>query len=275
MSGILQQKVAIVTGSTRGIGKAIAKAFAAEGANVVVHGTHEQRAADTLKEITAAGGKAAVCLGDVADKTFVSRLVKFAVDTFGGLDIFVSNAGMSGFAPFLQMPSEMWQRFLDVHLSGAFYGGQAAARQMVAQGRGGRILNMSSVAGMFALYGFTCYSTVKAALISLTRVQAVELAEHKITANALVPGPVRNEMMDELWGSEKLAERSHTIPMNRLALPEEVANVAVFLASPAADYITGQTFVIDGGASAAGLYAHEVFKRYAAADIQKSVPRGG
>jgi 3-oxoacyl-[acyl-carrier protein] reductase len=133
----------------------------------------------------------------------------------------------------------------------------------VAQNRGGRILNMSSVAGAFGMHGFTAYATVKAALLGLTRVQAVELAEYKITANALAPGPVQNQMMDDLWGPEKLAERRHTIPLDRLAQPEDVAKVALFLASPAADYITGQAIVIDGGASAAGLYAHEVFKRLA------------
>jgi NAD(P)-dependent dehydrogenase (short-subunit alcohol dehydrogenase family) len=203
-----------------------------------------------------------VCVGDVAEAAFAPGLVEFAVERFGGVDLLVCNAGMSGFQPFLTMPHDMWHRFLGVHLSGSFYCGQAAARRMVEQGRGGRILNMSSVAGHFALYGFTCYSTVKAALLGLTRVEAVELAEYRITANALMPGPVQNEMMDALWGPEKLAERCKTIPAGRLAQPEEVARLAVFLASPAADYITGQSFVMDGGASAAGLYAHEVFKRH-------------
>jgi NAD(P)-dependent dehydrogenase (short-subunit alcohol dehydrogenase family) len=262
MPGTLLGQTAIVTGSTRGIGRAIPTRFAAEGANVVVHGTNEARAAETLAEIKAAGGSAATCLGDVADEAFAPRLVDFAVQQFGGLDIFVANAGMSGFQPFLTMSHDMWRRFLDVHLSGSFYGGQAAAQRMVAQGRGGRLLNMSSVASAFALYGFTAYSTVKAALISLTRVEAVELAEHKITANALVPGPVWNEMMEELWGPERLAERCKTIPMGRLAQGEDVARLALYLASPAADYVTGQAFVVDGGAAAAGLYAHEVFKHH-------------
>lgn len=260
MPGILEGKTAIVTGSTRGIGLAIAKVFAQAGANLVIHGTHADRAKDAVHEIEALGVKAAVCLGDVAEAAFATRLVDFAVDKFGGLDIFVANAGMSIMEPFLTMPHETWQRFLNVHVSGSFYGGQAAARRMVQQGRGGRIMNMSSVAGMSANYGFTAYCTVKTALLGLTRVQAVELAEHKITANALVPGPVWNEMMEELWGPEKLAERCKTIPMGRLAPGEDVGKTALFLASDAASYITGQTFVIDGGASAAGLYAHEVYK---------------
>lgn len=261
MGSLLAGRTAVVSGSSRGIGSAIAKLYASEGASVIIHGTKVERAEKVCGEIQAAGGKAAICLGDVADEAFAPRLIDFAVEQFGGLDIFVSNAGMSGFEPFLTMSHEMWRRFLDVHLSGAFYCGQAAARQMVKQGRGGRIMNMASVAGFFALYGFTAYSTVKAALMSLTRVQAVELAQYKITANTLVPGPVHNEMMDELWGPERLAERCKTIPIGRLATGQDVAQAALFLASPAADYVTGQTLVIDGGASAAGLYTHEVFKQ--------------
>lgn len=262
MADVLQGKVAVVTGSTRGIGRAIAEAYAAEGASVVVHGTNAERAAETVAKIRAAGGRAECCLGDVADEAFAPRLMDFAAETFGRLDILVANAGMSGFEPFLTMSHEMWQRFLNVHVSGSFYCGQEAAKRMVAAGQGGRILNMSSVASAFGLYGFTAYSTVKAALLSLTRVEAVELAEHKITANALVPGPVYNEMMEELWGPERLAERCKTIPLGRLATGEDVAAAAVFLASPAAACITGQTVIIDGGASAAGLYAHEVFKHH-------------
>jgi NAD(P)-dependent dehydrogenase (short-subunit alcohol dehydrogenase family) len=260
VAGILKGKTAIVTGSTRGIGRAIALEFAAEGAQVVVHGTNKERADQTVEEIASAGGHASAFLGDVAEETFAARLMEFTLKAFGGVDIFVSNAGMSAFEPFLTMSHETWQRFLNVHISGAFYCGQLAARRMVEQGRGGRIMNMSSIASSFANYGFTAYATVKAALLSLTRVQALELAEHKITANALVPGPVWNEMMEKLWGPEQLAQRCKTIPLGRLAQGEDVAKVALFLASSAADYITGQSFVIDGGASAAGLYAHEVFK---------------
>jgi NAD(P)-dependent dehydrogenase (short-subunit alcohol dehydrogenase family) len=264
MAGVLQGKVAIVTGSSRGIGRAIAEAYAREGAQVVVHGTNEKLAAETVARIREAGGVGESQLGDVADPAFAPRVVAFAVEKFGGLDILVSNAGMSGLEPLLTMPHETWRRFLDVHVSGSFYIGQEAARRMVAQGRGGRILNTSSVASTFAVYGLAAYGTAKAALLALTRGQAVEWAEHKITANALVPGPVRTDMMDEVWGPVRMAERCNTIPMGRMAEAEEVAALAVFLASPAAGYITGQSYVIDGGASAAGLYAHEVHKHWTA-----------
>jgi NAD(P)-dependent dehydrogenase (short-subunit alcohol dehydrogenase family) len=260
MSGMLKGKTAVVTGSTRGIGRSIAKVFAQEGANIIIHGTNMERAKDAVYEMEQLGTKAAACLGDVSDAPFAQQLMEFSVEKFGAVDIFVSNAGMSTFEPFLTMSHQTWHRFLNVHVSGAFYCGQAAAQQMVKQGRGGRIMNMSSIASSFALYGFTAYSTVKTALLGLTRVQAVELAEHNITANTLVPGPVWNEMMEELWGPEKLAERCKTIPMGRLAKGEDVGKTALFLASDAASYLTGQSFVIDGGASAAGLYAHEVYK---------------
>jgi 3-oxoacyl-[acyl-carrier protein] reductase len=261
MSQILAGKTAIVTGSTRGIGRAIALRFAREGARVVVNGTNPERGEAVLAELTALGAEAQLCLGDVSSPGFARQMAEFAKGKFGSIDIFVSNAGPVSFEPFLTMSGDTWRRFLDIHVSGAFYCGQAAANLMVDGGRGGRIINMASVAGNFGLYGFTAYSTVKGALMSLTRVQAVELAEHGITANAIAPGPVWNEMMEGLWGPERLEERCKTIPMGRLARADEVASLAVFLASAEAAYITGQTYVLDGGASAAGLYAHEVFKR--------------
>jgi len=263
MTTLLKNKTAIVTGSTSGIGRALAETFAAAGANIVIHGTNRERADEVLRRLRDAGHAAEVCLGDVAEEGFAARLVDCAVRAFGGVDILVNNAGMLGLEPFLTLKHETWRRFLDVHLSGAFYCGQAAARQMVEQKRGGRIINMSSVSSSFAYHGFTSYATVKGAVLSLTRVQAVELAEHKITANALVPGPVWNDAMDVLWGPERLAERCKTIPLGRLATGDDVAQAALYLVSPAADYITGQSFVIDGGASAAGLYAHEIYKRSA------------
>jgi NAD(P)-dependent dehydrogenase (short-subunit alcohol dehydrogenase family) len=131
---------------------------------------------------------------------------------------------------------------------------------MVAAGRGGRIIYMSSISAMNAMYGYAAYCSAKSAVMALTRVAALELAPHKITANAIAPGPVQNEMMDQLWGPERLKERSRGIPLGRIAQPEDVAEMALFLASERADYVTGQAFFVDGGASAAGLYTHEVFK---------------
>jgi 3-oxoacyl-[acyl-carrier protein] reductase len=132
---------------------------------------------------------------------------------------------------------------------------------MVAAGRGGRILYMSSISAMNAMYGYAGYCSAKSGVMGLMRVAALELASHGITANALAPGPVQSEMMDALWGPERLKERSQGIPLGRIANTGDVAEMALFLVSPGAAYITGQAFFVDGGASAAGLYTHEVFKR--------------
>jgi NAD(P)-dependent dehydrogenase (short-subunit alcohol dehydrogenase family) len=263
MTGKLSGKTAIVTGSSRGIGRAIALRFAGEGARVVIHGTDVARANAVAEEIRAAGSEDAIFLGDVTRDGFGEELAAFAVERFGAIDVLVANAGTASFAPFLEMTAETFRGFLDVHVTGAFTTSQACAKRMAAAGNGGRILYMSSISAMNAMYGYAGYCSAKSAVMALMRVAAVELAPHGITANALAPGPVQNEMMEQLWGPERLKERSRGIPLGRIAQPEDVAEMAVFLASPGAAYITGQAFFIDGGASAAGLYTHEVYKRVA------------
>lgn len=257
----LKGKAALITGSSSGIGRAIALRFAAEGALVTVHGTRAEKAAAVAEEIRAAGGAAEICITDVGTQQGCQEAVDFTLARFGGIDVLVNNAGQVTLEPFLEFPAESWQRFLDVHVSGAFYCTQAAARAMVAAGRQGCVLTTASVAGFNGMYGFAGYGTVKGALIAMTKTLAVELSQYRITVNALAPGPVLNEMMLGLWGEERLRDREKTIPLGRMAEAGEVAAMAAFLASEEGRYITGQTIVLDGGATAAGCYTHEVWKK--------------
>jgi len=163
----------------------------------------------------------------------------------------------------LEFDDASWRESMDVNVAGAMYGCQAAARAMVQAGKGGRLLTISTISANMAQFGFTGYGASKAALQGLTRVMAVELAEYGITANCIAPGPVTNDMLVNLYGEERLRERRKTIPLGRLAEASEIASMAVFLASKEAAYISGQTFIVDGGASAAGCYTMEVYKRAA------------
>ncbi len=253
----LDQQVAVITGSTKGLGREMAIRFAAEGCRVVVHGMDAERAEEVRQ---ACGPNSAVFLGDVADQPTAIELMDFAVKHFGRLDILVNNAGVVKMQPFLEFEAAVWQRLVDIHLSGAFYCAQAAARIMARSG-GGRILNISTIAASFGQFGFAAYAPVKAGVEALTRVMAVELAQHRISVNCIAPGPVWNDMMEHLYGLEKLAERCRTIPMQRMAEAAEVAELALYLLSPAAGYMTGQVLHLDGGASAAGCFTMEVYKR--------------
>jgi len=234
----------------------MASRFIAEGAKVVIHGTQAMRACEVAEEL---GG--ACCAGDVRRPETAQSLVKTCLDSFGRIDVFVANAGLVRMKPFLEYDDASWRESMDVNVSGTLYGCQAAARAMVEAGRGGRLLTVSTISATMGQYGFTGYGASKAALLGLTRVMAVELASHGITANCILPGPVMNDMLVNLYGEERLAERKKTIPLCRLGEAGEIASMAVFLASEEAGYITGQTFVVDGGASAAGCYTMEVFKR--------------
>ncbi|MBI4894028.1 MAG: SDR family oxidoreductase, partial [Acidobacteria bacterium] len=206
------------------------------------------------------GPEALVFLGDLSSRQASSDLMQFALDQSGSLDVLIANAGVVKMEPFLEFKEETWHELLGIHLSGAFFCGQAAARIM-AQAGGGRIINISTIAANFGQFGFAAYSPVKAGVEALTRVMAVELALHKISVHCIAPGPVWNDMMEHLYGPERLAERQRTIPLGRLAAAEEVAAAALYLCSPEAAYMTGQVLHLDGGASAAGPFTMEVFKR--------------
>jgi len=247
----LQGKAAIVTGGDTGIGKAIVQAFAREGASVVIdyHGNvapANELAAQILKE----GGKAVVCGADVRYAGEVEALVRKAVDAFGGLDIMVNNAGYEQQHPFLEMPFEVYRQTIDVNLTGTWLGSQFAAKQMAAQKRGGRIINISSIHEEVTMPTNSAYCASKGGIRMLARTIAVELAQYGITVNDVCPGAIDTPMDASLKRKpEEMQELLSEIPMARMGKPEEVAELCVYLASDAAAYVTGASYYLDGGMS--------------------------
>jgi glucose 1-dehydrogenase len=245
----LKDKTAIVTGASSGIGRSIALAFAREGAAVTVNYARDaEGAASTVKEIEDGGGRAVAVRADVSKPEDVKALVERAVKELGGLDIIVNNAGVEHKMPFLETPLEVWEEIIAVNLTGPWLGCQEAARQMVGQGAPGRIINVSSVHEDLPMPTNSPYCAAKGGLRMLTRTIAVELAPHGITVNNVAPGAVATPMDATLEANAgQIEELLSEIPLGRMGRPEEVASLAVYLASDAASYVTGSTFVIDGG----------------------------
>jgi glucose 1-dehydrogenase len=245
----LENKVAVVTGSSSGIGEAIALAFAGEGAAVIVnYSRHEDAAQKVLEEIEGSGGKGLVVGADVSDPKEVEAMVQQAVGAFGRLDIMVNNAGVERKMPFLETPFEVWQETIAVNLTGTWLGCQAAAKQIVAQGDGGRIVNVSSVHEDLAMPTNAPYCATKGGVRMLMRTLAVELAQHDITVNNIAPGAIETPMDAPLeQDPDEMKELLSEIPMGRMGKPEEVANLAFFLASDDSSYVTGSTLFVDGG----------------------------
>jgi 3-oxoacyl-[acyl-carrier protein] reductase len=244
----LKDKVALVTGSSRGVGKAIALAFAKEGAKVMINYTSNEKAAnEVLETIQKMGGQGRVFKADVAKKAEAQALVQATVDAFGGLDILVNNAGFTRPSMMLKMSEEQWNAVVDIHLKGAFLCAQAAAPHMIAK-NSGKIINVTSVAGMVGTVGQINYSAAKGGVISMTKSMARELARNNICANVISLGIVPTDMSEKITTDEKLKE----IYMNRILLKrfgetEELTPAFVFLASDEANYITGQLLAVDGG----------------------------
>jgi len=245
----LENKVAVVTGSSSGIGEAIALAFAQEGAAVVVnYSRHEDAAQKVLEKIEGAGGKGLVVGADVSDPKEVEAMVQQATDAFGRLDIMVNNAGMERKMPFLETPFEVWQETIAVNLTGTWLGCQAAAKRMVSQGDPGRIINVSSVHEDLAMPTNAPYCATKGGVRMLMRTLAVELAPHNITVNDIAPGAIETPMDAPLEEHpDEMKELLSEIPLGRMGKPEEVANLALFLASDDSSYVTGSTLFVDGG----------------------------
>ncbi|MGQ9870500.1 3-oxoacyl-[acyl-carrier-protein] reductase [Leptodesmis sp.] len=240
----LKDKVAIVTGASRGIGRATALALASEGANVVVNYASSQEAADkVVAEITAMGSQAIALSADVSQADQVDNLVNAVMEKWGRIDVLVNNAGITRDTLLLRMKLEEWQAVIDLNLTGVFLCTRAVSKIMLKQ-RSGRVINITSVAGQMGNPGQANYSAAKAGVIGFTKTVAKELASRGITVNAVAPGFIATDMTSDLNAEEILK----FIPLNRYGQPEEVAGMIRFLAAdPAAAYITGQVMNVDGG----------------------------
>ena len=245
----LSGKVALVTGAAQGIGLACARSLAAEGAAVVLADVNEATGRESARAIAASGARAAFTPCDVSRKKSVDDAVAFTVGEFGCLDILVANAGIVHAAEFLDLAEADFDRVLGVNLKGVFLAGQSAARQMVKQGRGGAIVNMSSVNAVLAIPNQVPYVVSKGGINQLTRVMALSLAPHGIRVNAVGPGTILTELAKTAVLGNREAERKilSRTPMGRMGEPDEIARVVAFLASDDASYVTGQTIYADGG----------------------------
>jgi NAD(P)-dependent dehydrogenase (short-subunit alcohol dehydrogenase family) len=243
----LRGRIALVTGAQQGIGRGIALAFAREGADVAVNYLDDRAAAEkVMQEVRAVGGRAVLVQADVARPTDAQRMIAQVQSELGGLDVLVNNAGVYPRVPFLEMRETDWDHVVDVNLKGGFFCAQAAARAMVAAGRRGSIINMASQAVRGAVRGVH-YSASKGGVVAMTRATALELAPHGIRVNAIAPGLTDTAQPRYGNNEEELAAMASAVPLGRMAQPDDIAAVAVFLASDDARHITGQTVHVNGG----------------------------
>ncbi len=245
----LKNKVAIITGSARGIGAGTALAFAREGANVIVNGLTVESCRDTVKQIGATGGKAIAVAADVSKAADQNAMVAAALKAFGTVDILVNNAGIEA-QPTLahELPEEQWDRVIGINLKGVFLGIKAVLPTMIAK-KYGRIINISSIAGLrMTFFGSVDYTVSKHGVTGLTNHLAWELADHNITVNAICPGGVLTPLMEKntSWEYRELLSK-RLIPLGRMCTPDEIGQAAVFFASDRASMITGQLLAVDGG----------------------------
>jgi len=255
---VLAEKIALVTGAGRGMGRAIALQYAAAGATVTAADIDEQTAQETSAAIEAAGGRSLPIQADVGELTSIDRMVQQTVETFGRLDMLVNNAGITRYLDIMAVTEADWDRIHRVNAKGVFFCMQRAAQQMIAQGQGGRIVNIASIAGKgYAGTSNAAYAASKGAVIAMTMIAAHQLGRYDINVNAICPGVTRTAMSQAslvqraqtlgISVAELEQRRIATIPIRRANDPEDIAAMAVFLASPGARNITGQALNVDGG----------------------------
>lgn len=246
----LKDKVVIITGARRGMGKAHALLLAKAGAKVMVSDISEEDCQAVVEEIEKAGGEALAAKCDVTQKKEIDKMIQAAVKQWGKIDVLVNNAGIAQFFPFLEMTEEVWDRTLDINLKGYFLCAQAAAKEMVKRKKG-VIINIASVAMGQQGVGFpniVHYCASKGGIVAMTEALALELAPYNIRINAVAPGMIETPMIESVKQDPKMIEAMMArVPMHRFGKPEEVANLVLFLASDASSYMTGSTVVIDGG----------------------------
>ena len=240
-----------MTGASRGLGRAIALALAEAGASVALAARSKPDLEATARLVEHTGGRAAVVPTDVASYPAVETLVATTVATFGRLDIVVNNSGIARVKPFVEVTPDDWHAVVAVNLTGVFNGCRAAAPVLIGQGSG-KVINIASVLGAVGLPGYTVYGATKGGVIALTRTLGVEWARHNIQVNAIAPGWFVTDMNEAAFANPRIAERlTRDVPARRTGRPEEIGPLAVFLASAASDFMTGQTVFLDGGQTAA------------------------
>jgi 3-oxoacyl-[acyl-carrier protein] reductase len=241
----LKDRIALVTGGSRGLGRSIALDLAAQGAKVACVSSNAGTYTETAAAIQSAGGTAHPFLADVTSSRRVDEVVEEVVKLWGGLDILVNNAGITRDGLIMRMKDDQWDEVLNVNLKGAFLFTRAAARPL-CKSKFGRIINIASVSGLMGNPGQANYSASKAGMIGLTRTVARELAGRRVTVNAVAPGFITTEMTAKL-GEDLLEKIKEETPLKRLGLPQDVSDAVLFLASDAAEFITGQVITVDGG----------------------------
>jgi NAD(P)-dependent dehydrogenase (short-subunit alcohol dehydrogenase family) len=253
----LRGRRAVVTGASTGIGSAIALALGAAGAHVAgIYKTDPEGAERTETGVREHGVECFLLEGDTGSVADVDRLASLACDRFGGIDIWVNNAARLMVKPLLETSDEDWHGLLAANLHGYFYGCRAAGRAMVAGGAGGRIINVSSAADILVVADLGAYIAAKGAIVAMTKVLALELADHAITVNAIAPGAIDTPLNKTAFTPEVRAVYEQRIGLHRLGTAEEVADATLFLASDASRYMTGQELVLDGGLTINGTVGH-------------------